>query len=66
MSKGAPLHIDKYVGHKHKGGEGSKTYAKVLPEDLAKVAGLIRHDTSCCPARSRLWAGRRPRLRPRC
>jgi integrase len=44
-----PLHIDKYVGHQHDGGEGSKTYAKVFPEDLVKVAGLIQHDSIALP-----------------
>lgn len=44
-----PLHIDKYVGHKHDGGEGSKTYAKVFPEDLVKVARLIQHDSIALP-----------------
>ncbi len=44
-----PLHIDKYVGHKHDGGEGSKTYAKVFPEDLVKVAGKVRHESVTLP-----------------
>lgn len=44
-----PLHIDKYVGHKHVGSEGSKTYTKVVPEDLVRLVGLIQHDSIALP-----------------
>lgn len=39
-----PMHIDAYVGHKHEGGEGARTYADVQPLDLLRVTGLIQHE----------------------
>jgi hypothetical protein len=38
------MHIDAYVGHKHEGGEGARTYADVQPLDLLRVTGLIQHE----------------------